>query len=146
MKENLECNDCGERYESHQELCRVCGGELTPLVDWQGRALKAEAEVERLRAERDALERVVEGVRDALKICGNCHYLKWCETRPQSDCPISTLVYMLHCALRPTPASEPEICLLCGADAEDDLLDNNGDGLYCETCYDDLPGESEGSE
>jgi hypothetical protein len=70
MKENFECNDCGARYESYQELCRVCGGELTPLVDWQSRALKAEAEVERLRGDARA-------VIDALCLRGHSASKEW---------------------------------------------------------------------
>lgn len=47
---------------------------------------------------------------------------------------------------------EEEYCTLCGDPTyragiyDDSLYDSNGDGPYCETCYDDLPEPKEQSE
>ena len=90
------------------------------------------------RARVAELEAAIERVRSVL----TCGHTAAYDLRADIDAAL---------AATPDPA-KCETCLLCGADVDEDLRDDNGDGPYCETCYDDLPpratdgGDDDGTE
>ena len=55
----FECEDCGELFLEDQEQCDICGSEVVPVgvqVDkTESKLTKLEAELARVKAERDAM-------------------------------------------------------------------------------------------